>query len=99
MLQWLCIAGLLGLACRWQRPLGAVTRSLCDAAYWMYLIHIPVVVLLQGALLTTTWSIYLKFAIVTLVTTAACHATWLLVRPSPLGKLLGRPEMRRKHAA
>jgi glucan biosynthesis protein C len=98
ILQWLCIAGLLGLAVRWRWPLHKMTRSLCDASYWIYIIHIPVVIFSQGLLVHTAWPVGLKFICVTLATTCLCWSSWWFVKPTPLGALLGRPALQKRPA-
>jgi fucose 4-O-acetylase-like acetyltransferase len=89
---WYWLAGLVGAAVRWLgRPIAAVGH-LAEASYWLYLMHVPVVFALQATVLhwPVHWSLKLLFILT--VTTALLLAVWQwLVRPTPLGRLLGAP--------
>jgi glucans biosynthesis protein C len=60
-----------------------------DASYWVYLIHLPIVIFLQTLLVPLELPVWLKFAAVVLGTTIPCFATYVVfVRYTPLGWLL-----------
>jgi glucans biosynthesis protein C len=60
-----------------------------DMSYWVYLIHLPIVVFLQTLLIPLALPLSLKFGLVVLGTLLPCVATYLVfVRYTPLGWLL-----------
>ena len=64
-------------------------RFIADSSYWVYLVHLPIVLFLQTILipLETPWVI--KLAIVIIGTLIACLSTYVVfVRYTPLGWLL-----------
>ena len=62
---------------------------LSDSSYWMYLIHLPIVVFIQTLLIETSLPVWLKLAIVTLSTAACCLISYVVfVRYTPIGWLL-----------
>lgn len=86
---WTWTFGLVGLCTRLMRREVPAVRYLADASYWMYLLHLPLLLLIEWGLRDLTWPIPLKL----LVTWAACTAVLLisydlLVRPTPLGRWL-----------
>lgn len=65
------------------------TRYISDASYWVYLIHIPVLLYIQMLLLSLNISIYLKFFIAVITCLIVCFISYqLFVRFSIIGKLL-----------
>jgi len=94
---WLSLFAALGLALdRFDRPRPAV-KHWADSGYWIYLVHFPIVGLIQADLFGVTFlPTTLKFAIVvvgTLILGDVSHA--VLVRPTVLGLWLGGH--RRRH--
>jgi peptidoglycan/LPS O-acetylase OafA/YrhL len=87
--MWLLIYGVTGLFVRYFERPNSVQRYLSDASYWMYLIHLPLVIWLHGAMASWPVSPMLKFAItlaaVTLLTVVSYH---YLVRATPIGEFL-----------
>ncbi len=87
--MWLLIYGVTGLFVRYFEQPNPVQRYLSDASYWMYLIHLPFVIWLHGAMASWTVSPFVKFAItlstVTLLTVVSYH---YLVRATPIGQFL-----------
>jgi glucan biosynthesis protein C len=64
-------------------------RYLADASYWIYLVHLPIVITLAGLLAHTTLPVFVKFIVVFGGTTASCIASYrLFVRSTPIGWLL-----------
>ncbi|GGY70266.1 hypothetical protein GCM10011613_13360 [Cellvibrio zantedeschiae] len=97
--QWCWAFAMIGLAVRYLSAPSARWRYLADASYWMYLIHLPIVWLLQAWMLRWPlhWSIKLSLilTITSLVLIASYH---YLVRPTFLGKFLnGKKYPRAKH--
>ncbi|MBB3221186.1 acyltransferase family protein [Pseudoduganella umbonata] len=87
--QWCATFCVIGLAVRWRAAPSVRWRYLADASYWMYLIHLPIVMLLQAWMLQWPlhWSIklFLVLAITAAVLLASYH---FLVRRSFLGVFL-----------
>ena len=50
---WLIVFGGLGVLLRMDPAKGPLMRSLTESALWVYLIHVPIVALIQVALLPT----------------------------------------------
>jgi peptidoglycan/LPS O-acetylase OafA/YrhL len=70
------------------RP-NAVIRYVADSSYWMYLVHLPIVVWLQVAVAELPLPWWLKLTLITLVTVALGLLTYdLVVRSTWLGALL-----------
>jgi hypothetical protein len=65
LFPWLTVFGALGTLLRTRPAKGPLMRSLTESSFWIYLIHVPVVALIQLALLPTAWPVPVKFAIVT----------------------------------
>ncbi|MBL8868927.1 MAG: acyltransferase family protein [Planctomycetaceae bacterium] len=64
-------------------------RFLADASYWIYLVHLPLVIGLQTALIPLQISIYLKLTVVILVTLFFSMLSYVvLVRYTPIGWML-----------
>ena len=93
LLQWLCIIGFLGLACHWRWPLPRLAASFCDAAYWIYLVHLPIVICCQGFFWPFDWPLGLKFLAVVCGTILASYGTWLVFGRRFFGRILGRPAL------
>jgi peptidoglycan/LPS O-acetylase OafA/YrhL len=86
---WTWTLGLLGLALRLLSKERPAVRYLSDASYWIYLLHLPVVMALQVMVFSLALPAVAKWAIVTggafLILIASYH---LLVRHSWIGKWL-----------
>lgn len=64
-------------------------RLIADSSYWMYLIHLPLVLFLQTLLTPLTWPLWLKLATTVAGTFLPCFASYLVfVRYTPIGWLL-----------
>ena len=60
-----------------------------DSSYWVYLLHLPIVIFLQTLLVPLSLPLWLKFSMVLLGTVIPCMATYVVfVRYTPLGWLL-----------
>lgn len=87
--QWCATFCAVGAALRYLAAPAARWRYLADASYWMYLIHLPVVMLLQAWMLTWPlhWSV--KLAITLALTVAFLLASYhFLVRRTFMGVFL-----------
>ena len=71
-------------------------RQISEASYWLYLTHLPVVMVLQHFFAQTNLDPILKFSLITIVTTVGLFVPWqLYLKNSTLGRVLGAPEKRR----
>ncbi len=61
---WSWTLGLIGLALRYLANESATRRYIADASYWLYLIHLPIVLALQIVVSQYTWPWPLKFALI-----------------------------------
>jgi glucans biosynthesis protein C len=60
-----------------------------DASYWVYLVHLPLVLFLQTFLVPLAWPIWLKLILVLFGTVVPCMATYMVfVRYTPVGWML-----------
>ncbi len=89
---WTMSLGLIGLFCRlFPHPRPAVSW-LADASYWMYLVHVPLVMVAQ--LVVRQWPLPagLKFLLILGLVTPLLLATYRwCVRYTPIGSLLNGP--------
>lgn len=94
---WTMTLGLIGLFAKLFRRERAWVRYLSDASYWIYLAHLPLVFLLQGAVARWELPAWQKLGIMVSACLAALLVTYaLLVRPTPIGWMLnGRRPARR----
>ncbi|SPX79566.1 Glucans biosynthesis protein C [Mycobacterium xenopi] len=86
---WCWCFAIIGAAVRFLDEPTPRVRYLSDASYWMYLVHVPIVWLLQASLLRWPlhWSV--KFSLVISVTTALLLASYhWLVRSTFVGVFL-----------
>jgi peptidoglycan/LPS O-acetylase OafA/YrhL len=100
LLAWLSIFGYLGLFLRFCQQRRAGLRYLADASYWIYLSHLPVVMLAQVALARVPGWPVAKFLAVTGIALLLGVASYQwLVRPTFIGAILGEPRRKRSTAA
>ena len=93
---WSACFGLLGLF-RWAASKDRYwVRYVSDASYWLYLCHLPLV--LVGQTLVVSWpvSVHLKFALICVAVTCILLATYHFgVRYTLIGSMLNGPRVRR----
>lgn len=64
-------------------------RYIADSSYWVYIVHLPVLFIVQYILLDIHWNLWVEFFISSFVTLAIGMLSYaLLIRPTPLGSLL-----------
>lgn len=86
---WSWVFALIGLAVRFLDRPSPAWRYLADASYWIYIIHLPLVLALQYAVMDLAAPALLKFALVTTGTLLIALATYaLLVRHGFIGAIL-----------
>jgi peptidoglycan/LPS O-acetylase OafA/YrhL len=85
---WMTLWCLLA-ARRWLDGRSAAMRWLADASYWVYLVHLPLLLAIQYRLLDLPLHWSAKFALATCGTLALSFASYRwLVRPTAIGRLL-----------
>ena len=89
VLLWLMFFGLTGLFLRYLDFPSKYVRYMVDASYWIYLIHLPVVVFIPGLIVATGLSVGVKIAIVLFGTISIGIITYdLFVRSTFVGVIL-----------
>ena len=89
---WTMSLGLIGLFHRFFRNPSPTVSWLADASYWMYLIHVPLIIVAQ--LLVRQWPLpaNAKFLLILAIVTPILLATYRwCVRFTPIGSLLNGP--------
>lgn len=84
--SWLLVAGLLDVCRRWRRPPAALT-TLAIASYWIYVVHLPIVIVLAIGASQLAAPGALELLAIAAVALAASLASFALVRRTPLGRL------------
>ncbi|MGY4303648.1 glucan biosynthesis protein C [Bradyrhizobium sp. USDA 4369] len=86
---WTTSFAAIGLALRFMAGFSRTRRYLADASYWLYLIHMPIVMALQLAVSQFDWPWLAKYALILLVVMPPMLASYhLLVRDTPVGRVL-----------
>lgn len=86
---WAWVYGLLGLCVRHLRSERPWIRYLADASYWMYLLHLPLLVAMEIPLVPLAWPIMIKVVLTWVVVGAVLLISYhLLVRSTPVGRWL-----------
>jgi glucans biosynthesis protein C len=81
--------GLLGLSLRLTQEVAGLSWLL-DRAYWLYLVHYPVVQVMHVLVAALSVGGVVKYALVCLVSLVLPLSSWRLVQLTPLGTLLQR---------
>ncbi len=89
---WLMSFGMIGLFRRHASGERPAVRYLSDAAYWLYLAHLPLIIAGQALIRTWPAPASLKFLLLCTVVTGLLLIVYqLAVRNTPLGTLLNGP--------
>jgi membrane-bound acyltransferase YfiQ involved in biofilm formation len=92
---WSSLIALVGLADRYLNRPHPTLRYLADSAYWIYLSHLPAMVLLIALLATTGLGTAPQFALATGGSLAVSLFTYaLFVRYTVIGRVLNGPRRR-----
>ncbi len=92
---WTLTFALIGLFARLFRVERRALRYLADASYWIYLVHLPLVLWLQAVVAGWDLPAPGKFLGIIGVTTVVCVASYqLVVRHTPVGVVLDGPRRR-----
>ena len=94
---WTTTFAMIGMALRFLSGFSPTRRYLADASYWVYLIHLPIVMALQVAVSQLDWPWPAKFAAILLVASAVMFPSYqALVRYSFIGSVLNGRRMPRQ---
>lgn len=86
---WSWTFALVGLGLRFLSGHSRVRRYLADVSYWIYFVHLPVVMALQVALSRVQWPWFVEFLLVVTLAMALLLASYdLLVRNTVIGAWL-----------
>ena len=89
MTMWLLVALCIGVFKRFLNQPNKIVRYIADASYWLYLIHLPIVLWLQIAVAELPFHWSLKLTIISLLTIGVSLILYdLFVRSSFIGKIL-----------
>src|SRR5882757_5148020 len=92
---WTTTFAAIGLALRFLSDFSPVRRYLADASYWLYLIHLPILMALQVAVSSLDWPWPIKFGGILLISLPLMFASYqFLVRYSFLGAVLNGRRIR-----
>lgn len=94
---WAMSFGLIGLSRKLVKRENFTIRYLSDSAYWLYLAHLPLLVVLQVWTREWDWSAGSKFLFVTALATAILLVSYqTLVRHTIVGRLVNGPRLRKE---
>jgi hypothetical protein len=94
---WAWTFAVIGLALRFLSNHSPARRYVADASYWLYLIHLPIVLALQVAVSQLDWPWAAKLALILGVAFPLMFASYqLLVRHSFIGAILNGPRESRR---
>jgi len=86
---WCWSFALIGLALRFLAGYSAARRYIADASYWLYLIHLPIVLVLQILVSQLLWPAWVKFPLILAVAFPIMFASYhYLVRSTFIGAVL-----------
>ena len=77
---WLTLFGVWGVLARHIREESRLMRYLSDASFWIYLIHIPFLVVLQSSLAQTDLTIPVRYGLTVIGTLALAIGSYALIR-------------------
>ena len=96
LFAWFMCFGFIGLFRRWCSSESKVMRYVSDSAYWLYLMHIPLVITLACLMQTWKLPIFLKLSMICAGATLILLVTYqLFVRYTWIGRMLHGPRDRR----
>jgi glucans biosynthesis protein C len=94
---WTTTFAAIGLALRFMSGFSPTRRYLADASYWLYVIHLPIVMALQVAVSQLDWPWPIKFATSLAVALPVMLVSYhLMVRHSFIGVVLNGRRLRRE---
>lgn len=95
LFAWLMTFGLIGVFRTWGSRESKMMRYISDSSYWLYLVHLPLVLLAQWYVKDSAAPAFLKFAGITIVISAFLLLTYEYgVRYTFIGRILNGPRQR-----
>jgi hypothetical protein len=95
LFAWLMCFGFIGMFRRWFSAESRVMRYVSDSSYWLYLMHIPLVITLACLMQTWKLPIFLKLSMICAGATLILLVTYqLFVRYTWIGRMLHGPRDR-----
>ena len=89
---WLMTFGLMGMFRSLMSGESKTMRYISDSSYWLYLVHLPLIIVAQAIVRNWQLPAFVKFTLVCVVTSALLLASYqLFVRYTPIGTLLNGP--------
>ena len=86
---WSWTFAVVGTALRFLSRQSAVRRYIADASYWIYVVHVPLIMALQVAVSQLAWPWWVKFPLILGVAFSLMFASYqLFVRYSFIGAVL-----------
>ena len=90
--SWSWVLAILGFAHRYFNKFNPAVRYLSDASYWVYIVHLPIVLLLQYLVAQQSLPGEAKYAVVLFSTILIALLTYqLMVRYTVIGTILNGP--------
>ncbi len=77
---WTLSFAFIGVALRFLSNHSPVRRYIADSSYWLYLVHVPLVMALQVAVSQLPWPWFVKYPLVLVVTFTLLFASYRLLR-------------------
>lgn len=95
LFAWLMTFGLIGAFRHWMSGQSKTMRYISDSSYWLYLAHLPLVLLAQWFVKDSSVPAFLKFAGMSIVISAFLLLTYEYgVRYTIIGRILNGPRQR-----
>jgi glucans biosynthesis protein C len=86
---WSATFAVIGIALRFLSGFSFARRYIADASYWLYLIHLPIIMALQVAVSSLDWPWPVKFVTILAIAFSLMFASYqLFVRHSLIGAVL-----------
>jgi peptidoglycan/LPS O-acetylase OafA/YrhL len=86
---WTWVFAAIGMALKFLSGFSATRRYIADASYWLYLIHLPIVMVMQQLVAHLSWPWPVKFAVILGVAFPLMFASYqVMVRYTWIGALL-----------
>ena len=96
LFAWLMCFGFIGMFRRWCSAESRVMRYVSDSSYWLYLMHIPLVITLACLMQTWKLPIFIKLSMICTGATLILLVTYqLFVRYTWIGRVLHGPRQKR----
>ena len=97
---WTWTFAFIGLSLRFLSGYSAWRRYLADASYWLYIVHLPLVIFLQGVVAKYAWPAELKYLLILAIAFPLMLGSYhVMVRYTWLGAILNGRRQPRPAAA